>query len=789
MILAAVCAALAGTSDWVVLDPRSEWSTEERARVDEASAAIPASLAVKLGKVRIARVSALPARAEEPRAHAIAVPHGRREVRLSPRGSGAAADDELVRALVHAFAHLADAAVGLSAHPSWRRLSGWGAFPGSRPAERNPASFAEEAGLRSAREDLATLMEVFLTPRRLPSDPPLHAACRMPSKWAYLDGALGAPAETPRCATIEQVGLDPARVEAIDLIFVRASARAAGSILGHTLLGVVYMPDETGERHEDTYELAAVTEGVTTNSVAYVWRGLTGGFGSRIRREPLRTTVLRYAEDNRELARLRLTLSEPQKRALLQRLDELQHGWRRPYLFLTRNCTQLPLEAVAAGLGAEIPLPAVFGPDALVGAIERLGELTPVPRESVDEYSPADRSVAAAALRDGAGRRLRELRPSESGWLDSALRATRARNVHERALGYRALGEHASSLLGNSAEARHVASRYLFWSDHWERVRLVGPGRGRREADDPAIRALWFATAATAEAANIAGLGPVQTDIGHDEMLRAMTRPEPSRTSHTPLVQTHVELAAEQQGAERSAWVRASTALYRFRLGESRRYTVASGIDASLFALDLDLGTDVQGPSDRNLRGGISLLSLQRAFGRRHVLIPGFYMHLGRARLSTLGDERSWVEPLGLGGALELFEVDNHRLHVGVTTGTAFQVSAPDPGAPALPTVTLPVGLFARAGSARHATTGIELAAEGAPWWQSDARGWELRGQLAGQLHLGEAAGADVAISARYQAVASVVDDAGSDPGLSGEGGPGPPMRHRVSIGLAFEPF
>ena len=798
LIATAAQSAAAGL-DWVVFEPEGAWSERQRGLVYEAASAIPEGVSEGFGAIRFVRVSDLPAHGSQPRAHAIAVTRGPRaiSVALGSPDSPVPEENAIIRGVLHALSHHVDTRLGLSADRRWREISGWDWPPGTPPAEHARVAFAEPGGRRSAAEDLATTLERFFTPRRLADDIPLEPACRMPSKWRYLLSRFPPPddAQGGTCPPLARVGLDPALVDAIDIIYVRASARSPGSVLGHTLLGVRHRADRMGVVHESTYELAAVTSGTARNSLAYLWRGLTGGFDSRVRREPLRATVLRYAKENREVVRLRLSLSDEEKVALLERLDEMEQGWQRPYLFLARNCTQLPKEAVTAALSGPLPLPFVFGPDALVGAIDRTGRLAAVEKETIDEYSPGDRAAAAAALRAAAGRRLLEIRPTQRDWFAGVLDDASSADIARRVEAYRSMGARSADLVGDSVEAYHLAFRFLAWSDHVERARMVEAGRTDDQAADPAIEALWFALAATSQAATSGGRGPEPGDTGHAALMAALDSEDESHTSHTPLLQSRMEVAVESRAGGATGWLRASSALYRFRLGESRRYSVAPGLEGTLLSTQIAVGAPVgpaaspvqevgspDAPSDGepSLRAEGSRFRILRMGGGTAMLSPGYSLAVLRARFSNAPDERSWIEPLAVGGAMQLLGTEQRRAHLTLTAGAALQFSAPDGERTGewLATATTPVILFGRVGSKTQALTGMDATVAIAPFWNASGAATEFRAEAGGQLHLGELAKTDVALSASYAVELHTLEDE-----FSTHAG------HRFSLGVWLEPY
>ena len=315
-------------------------------------------------------------------------------------GSSVAADLLLRRQLGHALTHVADR--GWSRRREWIELSGWAPMrPKRAPAEDRPWSFASPHGMKSAAEDLATLAERAWIDGALPGESPRHPKCRMPTKWRQIEAYFAAQSPiVAECPALSDTPLDPAKVSSIELVYIRASAASPASLAGHTLMAIEYEPDATGLRRRYSYGMQAVTNG-EERGPAYVLRGLTGGYPSNVVWESWEAVAFRYTTlEDRDMVRFRLKLDDAQERALLGRLDELYQGWRRPYLFFTRNCGQLPLELIEVVSDEPVRLPAAFGPDSLLGVLERGGLLEAPAIPTIEDTALGSRAASARALRE-----------------------------------------------------------------------------------------------------------------------------------------------------------------------------------------------------------------------------------------------------------------------------------------------------------------------------------------------------------------------------------------------------
>ncbi len=809
---------VAGTS-WELAAPTT-WTAADRARLDGVAARLPARL--REARVTLARGAAptLPADLTTP--HTVVRPaFGALVVGvegLEDRVADAAVAERLLaRQLVHALAHRLDAREGWSRSAAWRDLSGWGPVGG--PAEEDTLSFATPHGRASAREDLATLAELYFVPEALPGETLAAPRCRVPSKWRFLEARVGPPAaDDTRCATLAEVGLDPDAIEAIEVLYARASARSPASLVGHLLVALVYAPTATTPGRTDVYELAATTDGAARNTPGYVLRGLFGGFGSRVQREPLRFAVLRYAGENRGLQRFRLHLDAEQERALLARLDELRQGWSRPYLFLERNCTHLPKELLEAALGVDLGLPAIYGPDALLGEVERRGILEPMPATSLEEHSAQDRAALAARLRDDAAAALIAARPDLAPGLAAAFADTRARRAEDRARGYAALGELAA---GAPAELDAALLRYLAWSDQVENLRFVRLGTGMPPEGDPAVRALWAAMAAarTGEEAEAApegaepegadpeGAGPEGAEpegaepegaepegaepesapppragdpTGDAALMGLLGQTERRGTTHTPLRRLAVGSVVDHAGGATVPGLTLGSHLYGFEMGEARRYAAATGTAVHLLPWELGISLEAE-PA---LEAHVTALTLRRIVGAEAFGNTGYYADLADVNLRSRGG--SVVTGLDAGVALELWQHDEHRHHVALTGGVALG-SGDYGGRGWRGGLGLPVRLFARFGSATQALTALELEATWQPTWTADDAWSDADARLGGRLRLGEVADVDVALAADYR----VATELGAEH-LTGEafatGAFAASLAHEGRLGVWLEP-
>jgi hypothetical protein len=251
------------------------------------------------------------------------------------------------RALVHAVIRRWDEALGWSAEPGWRRISG---FQGDVPLLEYGWAFSRRAGQRSAALDLATFAEELLVPPEsmAPDAVPVNDAvrCREPTKARFLDLSLRALdaswRPTRSCPAFERwVNARP--VLGFEVLFAAPSAVASQALFGHVLLRIVREGDERAPGAGEVMQLAALVSPVEPRT-SYVWKGL--GFGGGFRGVFTLTTMADLRAEaldlqQRSLRRFALELNAQRRERLLARLWELERVGYVSYRFFDANCASM----------------------------------------------------------------------------------------------------------------------------------------------------------------------------------------------------------------------------------------------------------------------------------------------------------------------------------------------------------------------------------------------------------------------------------------------------------------
>lgn len=306
-------------------------------------------------------------------------------------------------ALVHELTHVADrGGANWSRSARWRDLAGWQRKPwhlgrGDNDfRDRSPDAYE----LKDPAEYLAVNAEHFVLDSAF--------ACRRPALAQWYQAHFGAPPSLPQpqCAAalpLLQAGseegaasllqLDPARVYAVDYLFAEGSAQPM-SRWGHSMLRLVICkpgrvpgPDcRLDLEHHRVLSFRAFVGDVQISN----WRGLTGGYPSRLFVLPLQQVVDEYTKvELRGLQSLPLRLHREEIASLLERTAQVHWSYDGRYYFVSNNCAVETAKLLQAGVPrlGEAGL-AQLSPRGLKRRLVRL--------DALDERVLADRSAAQA---------------------------------------------------------------------------------------------------------------------------------------------------------------------------------------------------------------------------------------------------------------------------------------------------------------------------------------------------------------------------------------------------------
>ena len=266
-------------------------------------------------------------------------------------GAGAGIEPA-VAALLHELAHAWDREHGLSRDPRLLDLAGWQVrplWPGRTRRNDLSARSPDAYELHSPAEFVAVNLEHFLL------DPGYACRRRALHAWfaAHFDWAPDAPACDAALPYVDAgvlsdagaeplLELDPSRVFAVDYLLA-GDGDAMMSRWGHSMLRLVVCapgrepgPDcRLDLDHHRVLSFRAFVDDLQLSS----WRGLTGGYPSRLFVLPMQQVVDEYTRvELRPLDSIPLHLSNDAIAALLERAAHVHWSYDGRYRFIGNNC-------------------------------------------------------------------------------------------------------------------------------------------------------------------------------------------------------------------------------------------------------------------------------------------------------------------------------------------------------------------------------------------------------------------------------------------------------------------
>ena len=299
-------------------------------------------------------------------------------------------------ALIHELAHAWDRtpSAALSRDPRLLDLAGWQVAPLGLPRtanafrDRSPDAYE----LAAPAEFVAVNLEHVLL------DP--DYACRRPALYAYFAQRGGLEAPAAECgapvfvradnegaaAASALVTLDPARVYAIDYLLAEPD-RQPMSRWGHAMLRlVVCAPGRTPGpdcRLDIAWHEVLSFRAFVDDVHVSAWRGLTGGYPSRLFVLPMPRVIDAYTRvELRGLRSVPLSLTPDEIAAVLDRAAQVHWSYDGRYRFVTSNCAvetwRLLHDAVPRLAAAPL---SSLSPTGLLRRLERARLVDALPRD------------------------------------------------------------------------------------------------------------------------------------------------------------------------------------------------------------------------------------------------------------------------------------------------------------------------------------------------------------------------------------------------------------------------
>jgi hypothetical protein len=370
-----------------------------------------------------------------------------------------------------------DRQYGISRTSEWRRLSGWKrrlvflVWADNQDAR----GYADAEGMKSPREDfVSTGLAYFLPPDTTVEE---SIKCRIPDKYRFMQQLFPdylSPLDDPaiQCASIGSGFLDdvalydvngvapismgliqPDTVEGFEVLYATPGSGDISEVAGHLLLRIKlnnnprarqlgienpndlvisFLADtERGATEKRATPLVVqadcgkmnwfnlVEDGAADERpLESIWqsiRGLCGGYHVIMDRQSLGEAIMSYTvEQDRDLLRYELNLSESMKADLLARLYEVKKNYQPRYYFFSKNCGTVLVRVIGQGIDDEEISgfdPMVSPPHTLVGLLVRKGLAT---RKAPSFYGTSKRGRIAQQLFAEGYRELIEHYPDDS---------------------------------------------------------------------------------------------------------------------------------------------------------------------------------------------------------------------------------------------------------------------------------------------------------------------------------------------------------------------------------------
>ena len=321
----------------------------------------------------------------------------------------------------------------------WRYREYFGIkIPFTREAlNQDPRNYARDEGMASPEEDFATFGEFFFVDNE--KSPEHSVKCRIADKYEFFKlqfPSFEPFAETVKlaCQTSDDGFLDDVTfldpitrrpipmgqfntdtVEGFELLYATPGVNDAAEIAGHLILRVRMRNNSEAENlgvenpndlvisfladteSDSPAKPSARTDALPAEcrqswfnfgqavredhdamrSIVQALKGLSGGFLTVYDRQTLYQAVKTYTIDqDRNLLRFKLNLSDEQKKSLINRLYTAKHNFKSKYYFFDRNCASILVQIIGEGIGvreiAEFD-PFVVPPNSLVALMIRKG--------------------------------------------------------------------------------------------------------------------------------------------------------------------------------------------------------------------------------------------------------------------------------------------------------------------------------------------------------------------------------------------------------------------------------
>lgn len=326
----------------------------------------------------------------------------------------------------------------ISESKEWRDLSGWtfGVF-GYSANNQDQRGYANPKGLNNPREDFIEFAMEFIHPHITTVENSIK--CRTPKKYTFLKKLFknfSSPLEQKDivCYKIDDGFLNDLsfispingkpidfrdinenNIEGFELLYATPGTADASEIAGHLLLRIKLSNNPLAKKlhmenpHDIVVSFLAntkdpleeynepkiqkkcnknffnIVENDNFNAMKSIYqslKGLAGGFLTMMDRQTLQQTIKNYTiEEDRNLLRFELILTQKQKKSLIHHLFRVKKNYNARYYFFTQNCASVLVKVIGQGINVkEIANfePITSAPNTLVALFTRLGLAKPI---------------------------------------------------------------------------------------------------------------------------------------------------------------------------------------------------------------------------------------------------------------------------------------------------------------------------------------------------------------------------------------------------------------------------
>jgi len=320
----------------------SRWSRAEKEAVKSLLEILPEEY-FSLGRIAVVRQAG---RGERP---GFWVSFHRRVIQI-PAGLSDAGD--LQRAILGGLSRMLDRRYGYSESEEWRSISRWNGWDHLYQFSENvnDRGFVHPLARKNPEDDFVfSVMDFFCPPEY--SHPCDSMRYRLPSKYRFIQTRFDSrpdPQGSCRCGEDYRSWIHPDDVQQLELLIATPSYAHIASIAGHLSLLIRRKGDISGLSTVVSFVANNVDqEGGLEQGMAYILKGIFGGYRSVILEETLLDVVLRQtiAED-RDIYRLKLELDREQIDRVIMRLWEMKTHFNYRYYFFNKNCTTMLLNLI-----------------------------------------------------------------------------------------------------------------------------------------------------------------------------------------------------------------------------------------------------------------------------------------------------------------------------------------------------------------------------------------------------------------------------------------------------------